>query len=259
MKKPATNRRERIREATLIEIRTVARELLVRHGSSAVTINAVAREMGMSGPALYRYYASHEELVAAVTADFYQELGTVMEKARHAHPQDAAAQRLLGMCRAMRGWVTTHPAEFGWMFAAPIPGPDRPTARSPRLQAGHDFEQIFLDEVVRLWESRPFEVPRTEELPTSLREQMLRYSDLIEQRLPPGAAHVFLACWIRLYGLLCMEVLGQLDFAYTDITPVFEDCLSDLCSMLGLDYQPPEDQPSQNTSIRASTREETQK
>ena len=64
MTKPATNRRERIREATLIEIRTVARELLVRHGSSAVTINAVAREMGMSGPALYRYYASHEELVA---------------------------------------------------------------------------------------------------------------------------------------------------------------------------------------------------
>src|SRR5699024_118700 len=93
MTKPATNRRERIREATLIEIRTVARELLVRHGSSAVTINAVAREMGMSGPALYRYYASHEELVAAVTADFYRELGTVMEKARYAHPQDAAAQR----------------------------------------------------------------------------------------------------------------------------------------------------------------------
>src|SRR5690625_7249416 len=116
MTKPAPNRRERIRDATLIEIRTVARELLVRHGSSAVKINAVAREMRMSGPALYRYYASHEELVSAVTTDFYQELGTLMEKARYARPQDAAAQRLLAMCRSTRGSVTKHPTESGWMF-----------------------------------------------------------------------------------------------------------------------------------------------
>lgn len=236
---PAMSRRERIREATLVEIRSVARGLLVRQGSSAVTINAVAREMGLSGPALYRYYASHEELVAAVTADFYRELGSVMEEARHAHPEYAAERRLLGMCRAMREWAVAHPAEFGWMFADPIPGPGQSEARSPRLLAGRDFERVFLDEVVRLWESRPFEVPRTEDLPDSLRDQMVRYSELIDGRLPPGAAHVFLACWIRLYGLLCMEVLGQLDFAYSDITPVFESCLRDLCSMLELEYEPP--------------------
>lgn len=253
MATPAMSRRERIREATLVEIRDVARRLLVRHGSSAVTINAVAREMGLSGPALYRYYASHEELVAAVTADFYQELGSVMERTRHAYPEEAASRRLMGMCRAMREWVTAHPAEFGWMFASPIPGPDRPEARSPRLLAGRDFEQVFLDEVVRLWERQPFEIMETEELPGSLRDQMLRYSDLIGGRLPPGAVHVFLSCWIRLYGLLCMEVLRQLDFAYTDVTPVFESCLADLCSMLGLEYEPPDGQPPQGTHVREET------
>ena len=54
-------------------------------------------------------------------------------------------------------------------------------------------------------------------------------------RLPPEAAHFFLSCWIRLYGLLCMEVLHQLDFAYTDPEPVFEECLRDLAAALGLD------------------------
>lgn len=40
-----------------------------------------------------------------------------------------------------------------------------------------------------------------------------------------AVARPFLSCWIRLYGLLCMEVLHQLDFAYTDLEPVFEECL----------------------------------
>ncbi|GAB2521987.1 TetR/AcrR family transcriptional regulator [Nocardiopsis aegyptia] len=254
MAAPAMNRRERIREATLVEIRSVAHGLLVRQGSAAVTINAVAREMGMSGPALYRYYSSHEELVGAVTADFYQELGEVMEKARHAYSEEDSSRRLLGMCRAMRSWVTAHPAEFDWMFASPIPGPDQPEARSPRLLAGLNFEQVFLDEVVRLWEKSPFGVPETEDLPDSLRDQMVRYSGMLDGRLPPGAAHVFLSCWIRLYGLLCMEVFRQLDFAYSDVTPIFENCLADLCSMLGLEYEPPAE-PAPGT---APFREETE-
>jgi AcrR family transcriptional regulator len=45
------SRRERVRQATLAEIRAAARRLLIEQGSQAVTINAVAREMGMSGPA----------------------------------------------------------------------------------------------------------------------------------------------------------------------------------------------------------------
>ncbi|MER5646427.1 hypothetical protein [Streptosporangium sp. NPDC002524] len=60
-------------------------------------------------------------------------------------------------------------------------------------------------------------------------------------------AHVFLprrirlygSRWIRLYGLLCMEVLNQLDFAYSDLEPVFEECLRDICPTLGLEYEPP--------------------
>ena len=53
------------------EIHAAARKLLVERGPAAVTVNAVAREVGMSGPALYHYYAGHDELVAAVTAGFF--------------------------------------------------------------------------------------------------------------------------------------------------------------------------------------------
>jgi hypothetical protein len=36
-----------------------------------------------------------------------------------------------------------------------------------------------------------------------------------------------------------MEVLHQLDFAYTDLEPVFEECLRDLAGILGLGHAPP--------------------
>src|SRR6266511_91616 len=70
----APTRRERLREATLREIREVARRLLVDEGPAAISVRAIAREMGMTAPALYRYYPSHTHLVAALTADLYTEL-----------------------------------------------------------------------------------------------------------------------------------------------------------------------------------------
>ncbi|WP_283136944.1 TetR/AcrR family transcriptional regulator [Rhizohabitans arisaemae] len=231
-----TSRRERLRQATLEEIHAAARKLLVEQGSAAVTVNAVARQVGMSGPALYHYYNGHDELVGAVTAGFFGELATTMERARD-HSGAPIGPRILAVCRAMRAWAVAHPAEFGWIFATPVAPPNR-QPDSVRHQAGQRFEQILLDLTVELWRTRPFPVPDPADLPESLREQLAAYSASIDGALPPGAAHVFLTCWIRLYGLLCMEVLHQLDFAYTDLEPVFEECLRDLAGTLGLDYSP---------------------
>ncbi|MBO8199986.1 TetR/AcrR family transcriptional regulator [Streptomyces smyrnaeus] len=228
-----SSRRERLRRATLGEIHAAARKLLVEQGSAAVTINAVARQVGMSGPALYHYYAGHDELVGAVTADFFLELTTAMEHARDAHADAPVGERILAACRAMRAWARAHPAEFGWIFASPITPTNR-QSDSARHQAGQRFERVLLDLTVELWNTRPFPVPELDDLPASLREQLTAYSAGIDGRLPPEAAHVFLSCWTRLYGLLCMEVLHQLDFAYSDLEPVFEECLRDLSDALGL-------------------------
>lgn len=229
-----SGRRDRTRRATLAEIHATARNLLVTQGEGAVTINAVARAMGMSGPALYHYYAGHDELVDAVTADFFQELAETMERARDARAGAPLAVRLLATCRAMRSWALEHPAEFGWIFASPIATRNRDPG-STRHRAGQRFERVFLELVVELWETESFPVPALSALPESLRDQLDAYAAAIDHRLPPEAVHVFLSCWIKLYGLLCMEVLHQLDFAFRDMEPVFELCLHELLAALGLD------------------------
>jgi AcrR family transcriptional regulator len=106
-------RRERVRAATVEEIKATARRLLVEEGPESVTLRAIAREMGMTAPALYRYFASHEELLRAVIADVYDELADALEAARDAIDEDEPAERLFAMARAFRGWSVDHRREFG--------------------------------------------------------------------------------------------------------------------------------------------------
>ena len=233
-----SSRRDRLRQSTLTEIREAARTLLTTKGSAAVTINAVAREVGMSGPALYHYFSGHEEMVQAVTADFFAELAAEMRVARDAHADGSIAARLLATCRAMRGWAVAHPAEFGWIFASPVPSSVTRSPDSPRNLAGREFEHVFQEEFTQLWETSPFPVP--DDLAPAIRDQLRVYRDQLDVELPVEVLYVTTSCWIRLYGLLCMEVLNQLDYVYTDMEPIYEECLRDITGKLGLQYEPPD-------------------
>jgi AcrR family transcriptional regulator len=62
---PAPTRRERVRLQTLDEIKQHAIQQVAAGGPSALSLNAIAKAMGMSGPAIYRYFASREQLLAA--------------------------------------------------------------------------------------------------------------------------------------------------------------------------------------------------
>jgi hypothetical protein len=59
--------------------------------------------------------------------------------------------------------------------------------------------------------------------------------------LPLGVMQVFLSCWIRLYGMVCLEVFGHLRFALADAGPMFEAELRALGNLLGVgeEYRPP--------------------
>src|ERR1700745_3274247 len=75
------SRRDRLRAATIDEIIQTARQLLVKDGPQAVSLRAIAREMGMTAPGLYRYFGSHEELLRHVCAGIFTELGARLPRA----------------------------------------------------------------------------------------------------------------------------------------------------------------------------------
>src|SRR5215204_6485014 len=112
------SRRDRLRADTVREIKETARRVLVDQGVDGLALRAVAREMGMSAPALYRYFDSREDLVENVVADLYDELSDVLEGVCDAAEPATPGVQLMSAARAFRQWATTHRAEFGLLFGS---------------------------------------------------------------------------------------------------------------------------------------------
>lgn len=243
---PAT-RRERVRAAAYDEIRSVGRKLLATDGASGVTLRAIAREMGMTAPALYRYYDSREALLTDMCACSFNELSDTIEAACEAVSTHDPVAGIMAASRAFRRWAYEHPAEFAHLFGSPIPGfmgpqshePHGADLGNPAHVAGMRFGGLFMRLFVALWREQPFPVPADDEIEPELRAQL----DLDlpgAEEIPPGARLKFLSAWVSLYGLVTMDVFGHLGWALSDTEPFFEYELSQLCAKLGIDYSPPE-------------------
>ena len=231
----APSRRERVRSATVREIKATARRLLVEHGDDGLTLRAIAREMGMTAPALYRYFPSRESLVEHLVADLYEEVTGAVEAA--GRDGGAGGPALLAASRAFRQWALVHPREFGLLFGSPMgtvgegePG-EPPTG--PAHEASQQFGRYFGRLVADLYRERPFAVADDAELPPGLGERLREWCDDLPADVPLGVLQAFLACWIRLYGVVCLEAFGHLRFAVDDAEAVFETELRALSGMLG--------------------------
>ena len=234
------NRRDRVRAATVTEIKDTARRILVAEGADGLSLRAIAREMGMTAPALYRYFPSREELVGALIADLYDELTatliTAATAAGGAADTAGGGDPRAGITAAsweFRSWALAHPREFGLLFGSPIPGIDAHSDDSQAGLASERFGQVFADLVARIYLADPFPVPADDEMDPQLRRQLRDWCSALPVELPIGAAQVFLSCWIRLYGMVAMEVFGHLRFALPDAKPMFEAELGDLAVKLG--------------------------
>jgi AcrR family transcriptional regulator len=234
----ALSRRDRVRAETTEEIKQTARRILVEQGPEAVTLRAIARDMGVTAPALYRYFDSHEELIRRVVGDMFGELAAEIRAAIDGAAAGGMADKMAAACRGFRRWALDHKAEFALLFGTPVPGvnveDDDFTEECARKFAG-TFYELFLE----LWQKNPFPVPPPEEIDPGLREQLIRYRDGIGTDLPLGALLTFLRCWVLLYGIVSMEVFGHLGFALDDPAAMFEITLAELARLVNLEYPRP--------------------
>ena len=237
----ALSRRDRVRAETTVEIKQTARKILVEHGPEAVTLRAIARDMGMTAPALYRYFSSREDLLRHVCGDIFSEIAADIRAAagRAAEESDGdVTAKLIAACREFRHWALTHREEFGLLFGTPLPGLE-PIHNDKTDECAMEFAGSFFGLFLELWQRHPFPVPADQEIEPGLAAQLTRYTGALGVDLPIGAALVFLRCWVRLYGMVSLEVFGHLHFALDDAAPMFEITLAELADLVGLDYPLP--------------------
>ncbi|WP_406442237.1 TetR/AcrR family transcriptional regulator [Streptomyces sp. NBC_00631] len=111
--------RERYREQTRSEIKEVAVRQLAAGGIEGVALLRIAKEIGMSGPALYRYYASRDDLLAELVLDAY----TAAAEAVDAVDTDGGGRAaLFALTRGYRAWSVTHPHLYLLLQGTPVAG-----------------------------------------------------------------------------------------------------------------------------------------
>jgi AcrR family transcriptional regulator len=205
----APTRRERQRQATSAEIVSVARSLLREH--NAVALRAVAQEMGMTAPALYRYVDSHEQLLELVARAVFDDIVAELREAAAAQPDDDPAAQLVVAAVAFRRWALAHPEEFGLIFANPALAHQKGSDA-----AGVVFANFFSDLYERVWKRYEFRVPTAAELPADV-ARLLEQAQQVDALpcnfpgAPIGLSWVFMRAWSRLYGIVTLEVFGHLE------------------------------------------------
>jgi AcrR family transcriptional regulator len=235
---PAPSRRDRQRERTIEEIKAAARAQLTTAGPDGIQLRAVARAVGLTAPALYRYFPSLEDLVDAVTVDLFDELVAELERARDAQPADDLGARLWATSHAFRDYAIAHPSDFRLMFGTP-PGTLGQDFSDSCSEASARFGNVFAAQFRAVWEEVRFPVLSDDELADGVADEIHQYWSWIDADfapgMPKGAVVSFIQAWIRLYGLVAMEVFGHLNWALTDARPLLDQLLADIAREWGVE------------------------
>ncbi|MGW7446344.1 TetR/AcrR family transcriptional regulator [Kitasatospora sp. NPDC054795] len=187
--------RERYRAQVREEIKAHAWDQIATAGASALSVNAIAKRMGLSGPALYRYFAGRDELITELVRDAYRSLADTLGAAA------AEGADLAGLAHVLREWALADPQRYFLIYGTPVPG----------YRAPEDTTAIA-DEVMRtLVDACAALAPAGPETPQApFATHLLGHRGWAgDQPAPPEVLHRFLAFWTRLHGVLSLELAGH--------------------------------------------------
>jgi AcrR family transcriptional regulator len=202
MSAPNLTRRERVRAQTLREIEEHALAQVAAGGVAALSLNAIAKAMGMSGPAIYRYFGSRDELLAALVTDGYRELGEVVTGA--AASRRSPAKRLGAVAEAYLAWARANPHRYDLLFSV------RPATYSDPAEAIEAIQpaMVALLEILG-------EIAGDAGAPAPggrLAGQLQRWAAARgdTDAPPPGVLKLGVLAWSRLHGIASLELAGIL-------------------------------------------------
>jgi len=237
-------RRERLRGQTTAEIKHVAREQMAREGTASVSLRQIAAAMGMTAPALYRYYASRDDLLTALIADSYTALADAIEAAANAPATGDYAARMLAGMLAFREWAIMYPTEFALIYGSPIPGYNAPEEETGPAAARPGA--LYISLMHDAWRTGMLTLPPT---PTdhspALVAQLGVWQAEHDYDAPPAILYLTLVSWTAMYGMIAAEVFGHSGEIVRDPGAFYRAEMITLLARMGLHVPPDDAMPSE--------------
>jgi len=206
--KPTTPR-ERARAQTIADIIRLGRQHLALHGAAALSLRAVARDLGVVSSAVYRYVESRDELLTLLLIDAYNELGDHVEAAVEAVPDNDFAGQFRALGTAVRSWALREPASYALLFGSPVPGYQAPGERTtvPGTRVIVRLVGIF-DAAFRAGAMRA-DVSPAVVIPPALAEDLSAIRAEMNLAAPDASLARGVLVWTSVFGAISFEVFGQ--------------------------------------------------
>ncbi len=213
-----TGRRERLRAETTTEIKEVALELMASGGPDAITLRAIAREMGMTANAIYAYFATRDDLVTTLINELCTALADAVDAAWEATTAKNPATRIRAWADAFRNWSLANPQGFRLIFGDPVPGYQTALAAAAWPHAKHLYEDSEFE-----WSD--FDAGLVDEVRLAFPE------------LPPAAVALALRIRGHMHGFVSLEVYGHMQTQTHSPDKLFHEELTQLVRALALTPQ----------------------
>lgn len=228
-----TSPRARAREQTMREIVRIGRAHLATDGAAALSLRAVARDLGIVSSAVYRYVASRDELLTLLVVDGYDELGDAVDAAEAKVARADHAGRMRAIGRAVRAWAVAEPATYALLFGSPVPGYEAPAERTvvPGTRVILRLVAVWED----AWAAGVAPAPGAGVAPRRLARDLARLRRDLALTAPDELVARGMLAWAALFGCVSFEVFGQYGAdTFTDPKDIFEHHLDVLVATVGL-------------------------
>lgn len=220
----AENRAEQTRA-----IQKTARRHLAEVGPAALSLRAIAREVGLVSSAVYRYFPSRDDLLTALIVEVYDELGDRVEAAEAEAGADLAA-RFRAVCHAVHDWARANPHEYALVYGSPVPGyaaPDTTVTSAGRITGA------FLGLALA---SERAGSPVTGTAPLSPAESAALEPVRVAIAEPVSDERLlrWLMAWKTVFGHVSLELFGHMHRGVLDYDAHFDQVIDQLAADLGL-------------------------
>lgn len=226
-------RRSLVRQGTQDEILDVARRHIAEGGIASLSLRAIAREMKLTAPALYRYFPSRDALLITLAATAYRSFADTLQAARDAAPADDRAERFFAIGMAYRKWALTHPQDYVLIFAT----------RDPLIEESVDEVEVegqralgvLIGALNDLWEAGEINPAATYTKPSNvLQAQLNKMKKEYAIPVKTPVIHLALVVWSRVHGLVSLELVGTLPGFLGDAEEFYRAELAELGNQLGI-------------------------
>ncbi len=228
--------RERARAEITREILEAGRRHLATDGAAALSLRAIARDLGMVSSAVYRYVASRDDLLTRLIIDAYDGLGAAAESREAAVDRADLASRWSAVCLAVRDWALANLNEWALIYGSPVPGYVAPADTiGPASRVSNLLVQILADAA-----SAGIELPdpACRQLSPAARAALAPVAAALPAEVTNEAIQAGLMVWSALLGTVSLELFGQFQNVVGknsgDREAFFAECIARWAAQIGL-------------------------